>query len=189
MATSDPIARLAEASQTGTAVCDGASDLTGAADSLVAGASEADGASEAQADTEVVFDASGVVLAGDGFDLAVCMAATAAHERRQLVHLLKLETMVFGSQHLSAPTQNVCSVDRSARRQPHLYPPHSAGFRAFSVSPFVSAFAMAGQMCTPAAVTGGLFSPSPPGNQEWVNGWPNMSSLKPDNSNLRGVYS
>ena len=62
-------------------------------------------------------------------------------------------------------------------------------FRAFSVSPFVSAFFMAGQMCAAAPVTGGRFSPSPPGNQEWVNGWPKMSNLRPDNSNPRGVYS
>jgi hypothetical protein len=42
---------------------------------------------------------------------------------------------------------------------------------------------MVGQMCAPVAVTGGPFSPSPPGNQALVNGWPNMSDPKPDNSN------
>ena len=74
---------------------------------------------------------------------------------------------------------------------PQVFPqlPNWPTFGAFFVSPFVSAFAMAGQMRAPAAVAGGRFSPSPPGNQECVNGWPNMSSLRPDEPNPRGVYS
>jgi hypothetical protein len=45
------------------------SSISGAADSLLDCPGEADGASDTQADTEVVFEAGGIVLAGDGFDL------------------------------------------------------------------------------------------------------------------------
>jgi hypothetical protein len=60
-------------------------------------------------------------------------------------------------------------------------------FGAFSVSPFVSTFSMVGQLCAPAAVTEGRFSASLAGNQESVNGWPNVSNLRPDNSNPRSL--
>jgi hypothetical protein len=55
--------------KTGAADCTAASSLSGDADSLLDCDGEADGAGEAQADTEVKFEASGTVLAGDGFDL------------------------------------------------------------------------------------------------------------------------
>jgi hypothetical protein len=37
--------------------------------------------------------------------------------------------------------------------------------------------------------TGGSFSPSPPENQELVNGCENMSNLMPDNSNPLAMLS
>ena len=46
---------------------------------------------------------------------------------------------------------------------------------------------MVGQVSAAAAVTGGSFSPSPPGNQEWVNAGPNVSSLRPDVPNRRAA--
>jgi hypothetical protein len=55
--------------KTGAAACTAASSLSGDADSLLDCAGEADGASNAQADTQVAFVASGIVPAGDGFDL------------------------------------------------------------------------------------------------------------------------
>jgi hypothetical protein len=55
--------------KTGAAACTAASSLSGNADSLLDCDGEADGAGEAQADTEAVFEAGGIVLAGDGFDL------------------------------------------------------------------------------------------------------------------------
>jgi hypothetical protein len=49
--------------------CIATSDATGVGDVLLGCTGEADGACNAQADTQVAFDASGLVLAGDGFDL------------------------------------------------------------------------------------------------------------------------
>ena len=92
-----------------------------------------------------------------------------------------------------APRSQIHSLQRFPRSlltaKPFPQLPNWPTFYTFSVSPFVSAFAMAGQMCTAAAVTGGCFSPSPPGNQEWVNGGPSMSSLRPDASNSRHASS
>jgi hypothetical protein len=59
--------------------------------------------------------------------------------------------------------------------QPFPQVPNWPAFRAFSLSPFVSASAMAGQMCAPAAVTGGRFSPSPGRFAELVNGSARLS--------------
>ena len=55
--------------KTGAADCTAASSLSGDADSLLDCAGGVDGACATQADTEVKFEASGTVLAGDGFDL------------------------------------------------------------------------------------------------------------------------
>jgi hypothetical protein len=85
----------------------------------------------------------------------------------------------LGSQPLSLQRFPRSSLTAALRLQVPYWP----WFRAFPVSPFVSASGLAGQVRAPVAVTGGRFSPSPPGNKELVNGWPNMSNLRPDNSN------
>src|SRR5271157_1679782 len=48
---------------------------------------------------------------------------------------------------------------------------------------------MVGQVHAPTVVTGRRFSPSPGGNQEWVNGGLIVSNLRPDDPNPQPVVN
>lgn len=75
-------------------------------------------------------------------------------------------------------------LPRSSLTPPHpSQVPNWPWFRDFRLSPFVSVFALVGQMCAPTTVTGCRFSTSPPRLSVLVNGGPNVSSLRPNNSN------
>jgi hypothetical protein len=74
---------------------------------------------------------------------------------------------------------------------PQVFPqlPNWPTFGAFFVSPFVSAFAMVGQLCMPAASPEAVSPRLTCRLWELVNGWPKMSNLRPDNSNPRDPNS